>query len=310
MSGPVSTRDAPPSAVADSPVACDVDVIEGRQAEVGGFVVHRLLPRRPRRTVSSWCFADHIGPGPVTTERGLDIGPHPHIGLQTVTWLLQGAILHRDSLGSDQVIRPGQLNLMTSGHGVAHSEETAGVYTGPLHGIQLWVAQPDATRDGGAAFEHHGELPQVAVVRGVATVLVGTFLDGSSPARRDTDHIGVELDLQKGETTILLDPALEYGVVAMDGSVLVAGRRLDPPALGYVGIGRDELRFVVDEPARLLLIGGQPFPEPLLMWWNYVARRRDEIVDAHRAWNVGDGARFGRVASPLESMSTTDPPWR
>ena len=309
MSGPLSTQDAPDTAATDRPVTCDVDVIEGRQADVGGFVVHRLLPQRPRRTVSSWCFADQMGPASVTDERGLDIGPHPHIGLQTVTWLLSGAVLHRDSLGSEQLIRPGQLNLMTAGHGVSHSEETAGVHSGPLHGIQLWVAQPDATRDTAAAFEHHGTLPQVEVVRGVATVLVGTFLGASSPARRDTDHLGVEIDLDKGATGIPLDPDLEYGVIAMDGSVLVAGCRLDPPALGYLGVGREELQLEVAEPTRVLLLGGPPFPEPLLMWWNYVARSRGEILEAHRSWSAGDG-RFGRVASPLEPMTTTDPPWR
>jgi redox-sensitive bicupin YhaK (pirin superfamily) len=308
MSGPVSTRDAPDAPAADVPVTCEVDVIEGRRAEVGGFVVHRLLPQRRRRTVSAWCFADHMGPATVTAEDGLDIGPHPHIGLQTVTWLLHGAVLHRDSLGSEQLIRPGQLNLMTAGSGVSHSEETAGVHSGPLHGIQLWVAQPEATRDTAAAFEHHSELPQVEVVRGVATVLVGAFLGASSPARRDTDHLGVEIDLDTGETSIPLDPHLEYGVIAMDGSVLVAGRPLDPPALGYLGLGRDELRLEVAEPARVLLLGGPPFPEPLLMWWNYVARSPAEILEAHRSWSAGDG-RFGRVASPLGPMTAPHPPW-
>jgi redox-sensitive bicupin YhaK (pirin superfamily) len=308
MSGPVASRDAPDLPEADTPVACDVEVIEGREGEVGGVVVHRLLPRRPRRTVSSWCFADHLGPATVSEERGLDIGPHPHIGLQTVTWLLQGAILHRDSLGSEQVIRPGELNLMTAGHGVAHSEETTDVPSGVLHGVQLWVAQPAATRDTGPAFQHHRDLPQVEVVRGVATVLVGRFLGATSAARRDTDHLGVELDLERGETTIPLEPDLEYGVLAVDGSVLVAGCPLDPPALGYLGTGRAELRLEVGEPARVLLLGGPPFPEPLLMWWNYVARSRAEVAAAHESWRAGDG-RFGPVASPLAPMTAPDLPW-
>src|SRR3954471_22693840 len=161
MSGPVSVADAAPAPAVDRPEACELEIIEGRDAQVGAFGVNRVLPRRARRTVGSWCFVDHMGPGRVTADRGLDIGPHPHAGLQTVTWLLHGEVLHRDSLGSEQVIRPGQLNLMTAGEGVSHSEEARGVYDCPLHGVQLWVAQPDATRHGAAAFEHHFELPRI-----------------------------------------------------------------------------------------------------------------------------------------------------
>ena len=157
MSGPVSTRDVPPVGGATDAEPCEVEVTDSRSAAVGALRVRRALPRRARRTVGAWCFADHIGPDQVTDEEGLDIGPHPHIGLHTVTWLLRGEVLHRDSLGTEQVIRPGQLNLMTAGHGVVHSEESAGAYRGELHGVQLWVAQPSATRDGAPDFEHHGD---------------------------------------------------------------------------------------------------------------------------------------------------------
>src|SRR5688572_19989954 len=146
-----------------------------------------------------------MGPAAVTEERGVDIGPHPHTGLQTVTWLLAGEILHRDSLGSEQVIRAGQLNLMTAGHGVSHSEEATGRYRGELHGIQLWVAQPEATRHGAAAFEHHTELPQVELDGGDATVVVGALAGTTSPARRDTDHVAAELVLRPGGATVPLD---------------------------------------------------------------------------------------------------------
>jgi redox-sensitive bicupin YhaK (pirin superfamily) len=308
MSGPVSTDDAVASPAADVPAACEIDLIEGRATEVGGFAVSRLLPRRPRRTVGPWCFADHMGPGSVSAERGLDIGPHPHIGLQTVTWLADGAILHRDSLGSEQLIRPGQLNLMTAGRGVSHSEETAGVHTGQVHGIQFWVAQPDATRNGDPAFEHHVELPRVEVAHGVATVLVGRFLDQTSPARCDTPHVGVELQADRGQIDLALDPAFEYAVIVLAGSVNVGGCVVGPSALGYLGLGRDELRLDVVAPSTVMLIGGEPFVEPLLMWWNYVARTRDEVAEAHRAWTAGDD-RFGRVESGLERISTADPPW-
>src|SRR3954453_20299445 len=170
MSGPVSTADVPADDDTGPPRPSLVEVTESRLADVGGFTVRRALPRREHRTGGAWCFVDQMGPGQVTPEQGLDIGPHPHIGLQTVTWLLRGEVLHRDSLGSEQVIRPGQLNLMTAGAGVSHSEETRGVYEGEVHGVRLWVAQPEATRSGVPAFEHHAELPQVELANGDATV--------------------------------------------------------------------------------------------------------------------------------------------
>ncbi len=161
MSGPVAELDAPPQrAEASHPSAPCVEVSESREAEVGRFRVRRALPRRGRRTVGAWCFADHMGPADVTEGSGLDVGPHPHTGLQTVTWLVDGEALHKDSLGSEQVIRPGQLNLMTSGAAVTHAEEATGYYRGTLEGVQLWVALPERTRHGAAAFEHHETLPQ------------------------------------------------------------------------------------------------------------------------------------------------------
>lgn len=308
MSGPVSTADVPASPQADAPRVCDLEVIEGRRATVGAFDVTRVLPRRGRRSVGAWCFVDHMGPGRVTTQRGLDVGPHPHIGLQTVTWLLRGQVLHRDSLGSEQLIRPGQLNLMTAGAGVSHSEETTGVHAGELHGLQLWVAQPEQTRHRAPAFEHHAELPRADVDGAVVTVLIGAYAGNRSPARRDTDHLGVDVELPAGHTTLPLDAALEHALVVAEGTLRVGDVVLAPGRLGYLGVGRDELPIETSEPARVLLIGGTPFAEPLLMWWNYVARSRDEITTAHRDW-IGGHERFGRVASLLPRIETSGPPW-
>ena len=308
MSGPVSTADVPASAVEDAPAVCDLEVIEGRRAEVGGSLVRRVLPRRPRRTVGAWCFVDHMGPVGVTDDQRVEIGPHPHIGLQTVTWLLSGEGLHRDSLGSEQVIRPGQLNLMTAGRGVAHAEETGRTYRGDHHGVQLWVAQPSSTRHGAPAFEHHASLPQAEVGRGSATTFVGDFAGSSSPARRDTDHLGVDLDLRAGRSVLPLDPGYEHALVALDGELSVGGRHLGPGHLGYLGLGRSEVPVDVTGSCRALLIGGAPFPEPLLLWWNYVARTREEIVAAHEDWMTSD-ERFGSVASPLARILVDGPPW-
>ena len=165
----------------EAPPAAAMDVLAGRVAEVGGHEVIRVLPTRARRMVGAWCFADHIGPRYITANDGENIAPHPHIGLQTVTWLLQGELVHRDSLGSEQLIRPGGLNLMTAGGGVAHSEEGVPGWSGSLHGIQLWVAQPDSTRDRASAFEHHEGLPELTFPNVEATVFVGGFAGAESP---------------------------------------------------------------------------------------------------------------------------------
>lgn len=287
----------------------DIETYEAHEAQVGRFTVRRALPQRSRRTVGAWCFADHMGPGSVTEDHGLDIGPHPHIGLQTVTWLLDGAVLHRDSLGSEQLIRPGQLNLMTAGHGVSHSEETTGVHTGALHGIQLWVAQPEATRHGAPAFEHHAELPRVELAPGAtATVLIGSVAGATSPARADTDHLGADVALPAGRTIVPLAAGAEHALTVLEGTVAVDGRPLGPGRLGLLGLGRDEVPVDADGPARVLLLGGTPFPDELVMWWNYVARTRDEVVTAHREWTARD-ARFGTVASPLARIDVPGPPW-
>jgi quercetin 2,3-dioxygenase len=286
----------------------DVVVTESRPSQVGSLTVRRALPRRGRRTVGAWCFADHMGPVTVTEDQGIDIGPHPHIGLQTVTWLVAGEIVHRDSLGSEQPIRPGQLNLMTAGHGVSHSEERTGRYRGDLHGIQLWIAQPEATRHGDPAFEHHRDLPRRDLEAGTVTVLVGELDGAASPARRDTGHVGAELDLRSGHSTIPLHPGWEYALVVLAGGVRIDGTRVEPGHLGFLGAGHDELPIASDASSTALLIGGAPFEEPILMWWNFVARTRAEIVQARDQWTAEDG-RFGTIDSNLPRIPVDPPPW-
>jgi redox-sensitive bicupin YhaK (pirin superfamily) len=308
VSGPVSTREAIEGDPGGDPEP-ELEITDSRETEVGSFRVRRALPQRPRRTVGAWCFVDHMGPAEVTEEHGVDIGPHPHMGLQTVTWLLDGEVLHRDSLGSEQLIRPGQLNLMTAGHGVAHAEEATGSYRGPIHGVQLWVAQPSSTRDGEAAFEHHAELPKVELGSSTATVLVGELGGAVSPARRDTRHVGADLDLASGQTTLPLEATYEHALVVFDGEVQIDGRAVTPGHLAYLGSARDELGLTVSAPARALLIGGEPFEERLLMWWNFVARTREEVSAARDDWMAGDD-RFGAVTSRLDRIGVGKPPWR
>ena len=286
----------------------EVEIFQSREAHVAELRVRRALPTRGRRTVGPWCFVDHMGPMSLSPDLSIDVAPHPHIGLHTVTWLFSGEFLHRDSLGSEQLIRAGQLNLMTSGHGVAHSEENPGLRSGEMHGMQLWVAQPSTTRDDNAGFEHYEELPKIEVPNLSATVLVGSFGQSQSPARRDSALVGVELDFHGGPVTLDLEPTFEYALIVANGSVLVDGTVVQPGQLAYLGAGRDECRFETQSPSRAMLIGGVPLDERLFMWWNFVARTQDEISDAWRAWASGD-ERFGRVASPFARFEVSPPPW-
>ncbi len=308
MSGPVTTGDVAADSEATATRPSCVEVTESRHEQVGRLPVRRALPRRERRTVGAWCFVDHMGPAPVSEQAGIDIGPHPHIGLHTVTWLLAGEVLHRDSLGSEQVIRPGQLNLMTAGHGVAHAEEGTGRYRGELHGVQLWVAQPSATRHRRPAFEHHAELPRVELGAATATVLVGDLAGAVSPGRRDSDLVGADLDLRRPGAVMPLRSSFEYALVVFSGAVTLDRRLIKPGHLAYLGIGRDECRLSTDDRARALLVGGIPFPEPILMWWNFVGRTQDEISAAARDWRA-DSGRFGAVASALPRIHVGPPPW-
>jgi redox-sensitive bicupin YhaK (pirin superfamily) len=325
MSGPVQAKDVtedprhPEAADGVPGPPPELEVTPSRTADVGGMTVRRALPRRTRRTVGAWCFADHMGPHRVSPGDGVDIGPHPHIGLHTVTWLVEGELLHRDSLGSEQPIRPGQLNLMTAGRGVSHAEESTSGYAGDVHGIQLWVAQPETTRHGEPAFEHHAELPRIDLDAGIGTVLVGELDGAASSARSDTDLLGVDLQLH-GRSTLGLRSEREHALVVLDGAVTPVGHRqadqvdgppepVGPGHLVYLAPGHDELTLDPAGPTRLLLLGGEPFESKVLMWWNFVGRTRDEVEAAREDWQKG-GERFGDPGSALERIGAPPVPWR
>jgi redox-sensitive bicupin YhaK (pirin superfamily) len=309
VSGPVDRAGAPPDdPEGSSPEPPTAEVADPREATVGTLTVRRVLPRRQRRTVGAWCFVDHFGPAEVQEDGGVDIGPHPHTGLHTVTYLLDGQVLHRDSLGTEQVIRPGQLNLMTAGRGLSHAEEPTGHYHGTLHGVQLWVAQPEGTRHGDSAFEHHAELPRVELPGAEITVLVGGLGEATAPSRTDTPLVGVDVALRPGGTTVPLAPTFEHVLVVLDGLLVVDDAPVERGQSAYLGVGRDEVVLTAPDGARLLLLGGEPFAEPLLMWWNFVARTRAEIDEARRQWAAADD-RFGRVASRLARVPSPPAPW-
>jgi hypothetical protein len=306
MSGPLTQQDSTDAAAPESLDGSVLEITPARVADVGGHQVFRALPRRGRRTVGAWCFADHLGPLRAG-EPPVEIGPHPHLGLQTVTWLLGGHLLHTDSLGSEQPIRPGQLNLMTAGNGVVHAEEAVDE-TG-MHGIQLWVAQPESTRHGAPAFEHHAELPLAEVNGAELRVISGDFAGVQSPARTDTPLIGVEVAMHAPEATLPLRRDFEHALIVLDGNVQIDGQQVEPSALAYLGLGRDELRLrTTDTTTRALLIGGEPFESPLLMWWNFVARTREEVDAAYRDWEA-ESERFGTARSHLARVPAPRPFW-
>jgi redox-sensitive bicupin YhaK (pirin superfamily) len=273
-----------------------LELLPGKEVQLGESTrVRRLLPTLGRRLVGAWAFVDHYGPDDVAVGAGMQVAPHPHTGLQTVSWLLDGQVHHRDSLGSDVTFGPGELALMTAGHGIAHSEQSPRPHPRFLHGAQLWVALPDVSRDTAPAFEHHATLPGWTSDGLTTTVLMGSFGGATSPGVAHTPLVGVDLALAAGaDVEVPLEPDFEYAVLASSGTATVEGAPLERGAMLYLGTGRPTLRLTAGEPTRLLLLGGEPFEEQLVMWWNFVGRSGEEIADYAEQWNA-ESARFGAV---------------
>jgi quercetin 2,3-dioxygenase len=294
------------------------ELIQASAAVLGeGMPIRRALPTQRRRLVGAWCFLDHFGPADVARTRGMRVGPHPHIGLQTVTWLLQGEVLHRDSLGSVQRIEPGALNVMTAGRGISHSEESPEPHAPQLHGVQFWIALPESARHGPPAFDHHPRVPVFQRDGMQVTVLAGELLGERSPARVFTPPVGASIEAPAGaRTTVPLREDFEYGAIVTHGEAGIATatdatfQRLAPGSLLYLGTGQRELGLAAGASgAGVVLVGGEPFAEPVLMWWNFVARTQDELVKASRDWNeaaayLGEvrGYDGPRLVAPM-------PPW-
>ncbi|MFJ8925317.1 pirin family protein [Streptomyces sp. NPDC102364] len=276
-----------------------VELLSARDVPLGGpraMTVRRTLPQRERSLVGAWCFADHYGPDDVTASGGMDVAPHPHIGLQTASWLFNGEIEHRDSLGTHAMVRPGELNLMTAGHGISHSEVSTPDTT-VLRGIQLWIALPDAHRDVAPAFRHHAPAT-ITLDGGEARVFLGTLAGDTSPVPTYSPLLGAELVLEPGaHTTLAVDPAFEHGVLVDEGAVRVEDTLVPNAELGYLAPGGDTITLTNDAsgPARLLLLGGAPFGEEIVMWWNFIGRSHEDIVAARTEWEAG-AERFGTVS--------------
>jgi len=269
--------------------------LEARRAIIGdGFEIRRAIPHRHRRMVGAWCFLDHAGPVDYAPGQGLNIGPHPHIGLQTFTWMIEGEVLHRDSLGYEQLIQPGQVNLMTAGRGISHSEESPADRAGRFHSTQLWIALPDAERHREPDFRHYPELPIIDSGGFRITVLAGDCAGERSPARVYTPLVGLDLATSgSARTKLPVNPAFEHAALTLEGAPVLNGERLEPGTLLYLGAGRDTLELYSPAPSRMLLIGGMPFGEEILVWWNFVARAPQEMEAATRDWI--ETSRFGTV---------------
>lgn len=271
------------------------ELMTGRTVPLGESTqVRRLLPGLGRRMVGAWCFVDTYGPDDVTDRPGMQVPPHPHTGLQTVSWLHEGEVLHRDSVGSLQQVRPFELGLMTAGRAISHSEESPREHGRLLHGAQLWVALPDADRHADPAFEHHAQLPRVTAPGVRATVVLGELDGARSPGRTYSPLVGADLALTAGATARLpLDPDFEYAVLSMAGAADVDGVRVEPDSMLYLGCGRRELALRADSDSALMLLGGEPFEEKIVMWWNFIGRTHEEIAQARADWS--QGSRFGQV---------------
>ncbi|HEY7791745.1 MAG TPA: pirin family protein [Vicinamibacterales bacterium] len=267
-----------------------------REVTLGALAVARALPIRDRRLVGPWCFLDRFGPLTFSDGKPMDVAPHPHIGLQTVTWLHEGEVVHDDSLGSEAVLRPGGVNVMTSGRGVAHAEQTPRDNTGRLNGVQLWTALPDSDRHMPPGFSHLEDVPVIEHPSGSVQVFAGQLDGAASPAPHYSALLGADAQVhRRHELMIPLNPTFEHAILVTSGDCALDGQRLEPRMLYYLGMARAEACFSSANSGRVLLIGGPPFPETILMWWNFVARTPDEITQARADWE--ERRRFGEVTA-------------
>lgn len=285
---------APTEVTCTASRSAGTQILRPREVPLGGpraMRVRRILPQRERSMIGAWCFVDHYGPAPVH----MDVAPHPHTGLQTVSWLFSGEVEHKDSAGVHATVRPGELNLMTAGAGICHSEVSVESAV-PLHGVQLWLALPDSDRHTGRDFAHYVPTP-VSLPGATSRVFLGELAGSQSPVHTFTPLVGAQLDLDAGSAlTIDVDPAFEHGVLCDAGALRIEGTALPVASLAYLNPGRSSLRLcnVGDRPARALLLGGTPFTEELVMWWNFIGRSHDDIVDYRQRWEDGDD-QFGSV---------------
>jgi len=273
-----------------------LEAYPNRDVSLGTLTVTRVLPIRDRRMIGPWCFLDRFGPLSFGDDKPMDVAPHPHTGLQTVTWLLEGEVLHDDSLGCEATARPGGVNVMTSGRGISHAEQTPRQHSGRLNGAQLWVALPDEHRHVEPSFDGIERVPLIEAAGGITQVFAGSLAGVASPGRHFSELVGADLQLHPAsEIEHELHAHFEHAVLVLDGDCSIDGEPLQPRMLYYLGVNRRSVTFASRNGGRVMLIGGSPFPERILMWWNFVARTPEEIAQYREDWELQ--RRFGDVPS-------------
>lgn len=280
--------------------SAEVEILEPREVPLGGpraMTVFRTLPQKQRSLIGAWCFVDHYGPDDVAVTGGMNVPRHPHTGLQTVSWLFTGQINHIDSAGFKATVRPGEVNLMTAGHGISHSEILAEDTT-ILHGAQLWTALPDHARNMEHTFENYRPEPLTGPGWSMSVFLGSYEISGqksTSPVKTHTELGGAELRLAaNSEVEIIVPVGHEHGILLDSGTLEVNGQPLAARDLGFVRTGYTKLRLTTgDEPVLALLIGGEPLQEDILMWWNFVGRTHEEVLAFRAQWQAEIGAEPG-----------------
>lgn len=274
-------------------------VLEPRKVQLtprSGIEIQRVLPHREIRTIGAWCFVDLFGP--TSQEHAMQVAAHPHAGLQTVTWLFSGEVEHRDSIGSVQIIHPGELNIMTAGDGISHSERSLDG-NAALHGVQLWVVLPDEVRSIAPKFNHYKDLPTNETDYLILKVFVGELEGISANTQTYSPLVGVEIRFNRsGTSSINLRQNFEYGVLLISGTATILGVEIEPGSMIYLESGRSDLSITATKDSLLILLGGEPFTESIIMWWNFIGRSHDEIVKMREDWATNK-TRFGSFQDKL-----------
>jgi redox-sensitive bicupin YhaK (pirin superfamily) len=284
-------------AAGDARAADAIDlVVVPRSVDVGHFAVRRALPHVKRRMVGPFIFFDHFGPAEFHSGQGIDVRPHPHIGLATVTFLFDGEIMHRDSLGTAAAIRPGEVNWMSAGRGIVHSERTAPDHRNegePIHGLQCWVALPTSDEESAPSFSHHDSaaLPLVSDAGRTARIITGSAYGERSPVPTLTDTLFVDVTLTQGATLPVDAATEERAAYLISGEVEIVGDRFEAGRLLIFRPG-DPITVTAVTDARLVLLGGATMDGPRHIWWNFVSSRKERIEQAKADWKL---SRFDTV---------------
>jgi redox-sensitive bicupin YhaK (pirin superfamily) len=276
-------------------------VIQPKSRDIGGFEVRRVLPSAKRRMIGPFVFFDQMGPATLPKGKGIDVRPHPHIGLSTLTWLIEGEIMHRDSVGSVQAIRPGEVNWMTAGSGIAHSERTPDALRPQghrLYGIQTWLALPKADEETAPRFEHHkaDALPRIEGDGIAATLIAGTGWGKRSPVGVFTETVYADVRLEEGATLTIPAEHEERGLYALTGAVEIAGARFEAGAMLALRPG-GPVDVTAAATTHLMVLGGEPADGPRHIWWNFVSSSAERIEQAKADWKAG---RFAKVVGDDE----------